>query len=163
MTHSHHSFTHPSPLPRHRLPKWQRRTLSASGAMLLSTGLIWLVLHYSIGAGAGELPHPLEAWLLRLHGLAAMAGIFLFGALASSHVPQGWRLSHRWRLVAQQRTGVLLCCLAALLATSSYLLYYFASEDLRPFLGGIHAAIGVAMAGLLLWHGRARVLISTPK
>lgn len=157
MTRQHHPRPHPphaSHPPRHRLPAWQRRTLYASGALLLLTGLAWLALHYTLGAGAGELPHPLEAWCLRLHGLAAMAGLFAFGTLAAAHVPQGWRLSRRWHLVHQQRTGKLLCALAALLVLSGYLLYYFAPEDLRPGLGIAHAITGVAMAGLTLAHRR---------
>jgi hypothetical protein len=143
--------THP---PRHRLPRWQHRMLHATGALLLMTGVVWLALHYSIGAGAGELPHPLEAWCLRLHGFAAMLGLFMLGALAAAHIPQGWRLSRRWQLSRQQRTGLLLCALAALLVLTGYLLYYFAPDDVRPWLGGGHAAAGVAMAGLVYLHRR---------
>ena len=157
MSRQHHPRTHPShPAPRHRLPRWQRRMLYASGMLLLLTGLAWLALHYSVGAGAGELPHPLEAWCLRLHGLAAMAGLFMLGALAAAHIPQGWRLSRRWQLANQQRTGLLLCSLAALLVLSGYLLYYFAPENLRPVLGLVHAGIGVAMGCGLLAHRRGR-------
>lgn len=145
---------HPKHPPRHRLPRWQRRTLYAVGALLLVTGLAWLALHYSVGAGVGELPHPLEAWCLRLHGLAAMAGLFVLGALAAAHIPQGWRLSRRWQLAGQQRTGVLLCAVGVLLVLSGYLLYYFAPEDLRPALGWAHAGLGVVMAGSILWHRR---------
>lgn len=148
--------SHPAHPPRHRLPRWQRRALYASGSLLLLTGLAWLALHYGVGAGAGELPHPLEAWCLRLHGLFAMAGLFVLGALAAAHIPQGWRLSRRWQLVDQQRSGLLLCGLASLLVLSAYLLYYFAPEDLRPALGIGHAAIGACMAGLVMWHRRAR-------
>lgn len=145
---------HPTHPPRHRLPRWQRRALTTSGTLLLLTGILWLALHYSMGAGAGELPHPLEAWCLRLHGLAAMAGLFVLGVLAAAHVPHGWRLSQRWRLAGQQRTGVLLCALAALLVLSGYLLYYFAPDDVRPGLGWLHAGIGVVMTGVVLWHRR---------
>jgi len=157
MTRLHHPRPHPAHAthpPRHRLVRWQRRTLYTAGSLLLVTGLAWLALHYSIGAGAGELPHPLEAWCLRLHGLAAMLGVFMLGALAAAHVPQGWRLSRRWQLRRQQRTGLLLCSLAALLVLTGYLLYYFAPEDLRPALGWAHAVAGVAMAGLTVRHRR---------
>lgn len=158
MTRQHHPRPHPQPshAPRHRLPRWQRRTLLATGLLLLGTGITWLALHYSIGAGAGELPHPLEAWCLRLHGLSAMAGLFMLGALAAAHVPQGWRLSRRWQLAGQQRTGLLLCGLAALLVLTGYLLYYFAPEDLRPSIGWTHAGLGITMAAVTLWHRRHR-------
>jgi hypothetical protein len=157
MSRQHHPRANPpSPQhsPRHRLPRWQRIALDGGGLTLLLTGLAWLALHYGVGAGAGELPHPLEAWCLRLHGLAAMAGLFLLGALAAAHVPQGWRLSRRWHLAGQRRTGLWLCGLAALLVLSGYLLYYFAPDDLRPALGWAHAGLGIAMTSLVLWHRR---------
>jgi hypothetical protein len=136
----------------HRLARWQRRTVYGSGALLLLTGLGWLALHY--GAGAGELPNPLESWALRLHGLAAFGALFVLGALAAGHVPQGWHLSHRRRWAGQRGSGVLLCTLAALLALSGYLLYYFAPETLRPTLGWVHALLGLAMTALLAAHRR---------
>ena len=98
----------------HRLVRWQRLALYITGAWLLATGSAWLLLHYSLGAG--ELPHPLEAWSLRLHGLAAFAGLFVLGLLAAAHIPQGWRLSHRRRWAGQRRSGVLLCVIGALLS-----------------------------------------------
>ena len=61
------------------------------GVMVLASGLLWLALHYMAGAGAGELPHPLEAWLMRAHGLAAFAGLFMLGVIGGSHIPHGWR------------------------------------------------------------------------
>ena len=140
--------------PAHRLPRWQRLALYIAGGALLLSGAVWLVLHYSLGAGAGELPHPLEALSLRLHGLAAFGGLFVLGALAAAHIPQGWRLSHRRRWVGQRRSGVTLCTLAALLVLTGYLLFYFAPEALRPALGWLHAAAGVSMAALLLSHRR---------
>ena len=140
--------------PNHRLARWQRRTLYISGVVLLASGVVWLALHYGVGAGAGELPHPLEAWALRLHGLAAFVALFVLGALAAAHVPQGWRLSHRRRWSGQRGSGVLLCALGALLALTGYLLYYFASEALRPALGWVHALVGLAMTVLVATHRR---------
>jgi len=94
--------------------------------------------------------------LIKLHGLAAFFALFLLGALAATHIPQGWRLSSRPRHAAQRSTGVSLCVLGGLLALSGYLLYYFAPESLRPALGWGHAALGLAMVALGLNHGRRR-------
>ena len=138
----------------HRLVRWQRLALYVTGALLVLTGVVWLAVHYSIGAGAGQLPHPLETWSLRLHGLAAMAGLFVLGLLAAAHIPQGWRLSHRRRWAAQRRSGMLLCAGGAVLATSGYLLYYFAPETVRPALGWAHAIVGLATAALVASHRR---------
>lgn len=136
--------------PTHRLVRWQRLALFGSGTTLLLTGAVWLVLHYSVGAGGGELPHPLEAWSLRLHGLAAFVSLFVLGVLAGVHIPRGWQLG--W--AGQRRSGAWLCALAAVLVATGYQLYYFAPETIRPALGGMHAAVGAAMAALVLRHRR---------
>ena len=145
-------------MPRHahRLIPWQRHTLYASSALLLVTGVIWLAVHYSLGSGSGPdaLPHPLEAWAMRLHGLAAYGGLFALGVIAAAHVPQGWRLSARQRWSHQRSSGVMLCSLSAAMALTGYLLYYFASESIRPALGWAHTSIGFVSALLLLRHRR---------
>ncbi len=148
MNRAHHPPRHHA----HRLIRWQRFALYTSGAVLLVTGAAWLLLHYSLGAG--DMPNPLEAWSLRLHGLAAFAGLFVLGVLAAAHVPQGWRLSHRRRWSGQCSSGVLLCVLGALLSLTGYLLYYFASEAVRPALGWAHAFVGITMGALIASHRR---------
>ena len=145
---------HLAPHHAHRLARWQRLALYLSGAVLLLTGAVWLAVHYSIGAGAGELPHPLEAWMLRLHALAAFVGVFVFGALAAAHIPQGWRLAQRRRWAGQRRSGLQLCAVGALLTLSGYGLLYFAPESVRPALGWVHAGIGLAMTVLIASHRR---------
>jgi hypothetical protein len=142
--------------PQHRLPRWQRQILHASGGLLLASGAIWLALEYSVGPGAGGLPHPLQIWMMRLHGLAAFAALFVLGALAAGHVPQGWRLTGRHRWADQRRLGLALCALAAALALTGWQLYYVAPEWLRPTLGWLHAAIGGTAAGALVLHRRRR-------
>lgn len=143
-------------MPRivHRLAGWQRITLYAVGSLLLGTGALWLALHH--GRAAETLPSAFEPWLMKVHGLAAFAALFLFGAIAAAHVPQGWRLSHRWRWAHQRGSGLALCTLAALLALTSYLLYYFAPEGIRDALGWIHGGLGAAALPLLLIHRRSR-------
>jgi peptidoglycan/LPS O-acetylase OafA/YrhL len=143
--------------PHNRLRPWQRQAIDGSGALLLASGAVWLLLHYGRG---DELPHPLEPWSMRLHGLASFVSLFMLGVLAAFHVPHGWRATARHGLRqpgrAQRRWGLLLCVLAAALAASGYALYYFAPDNVRPALGGAHSAAGAAMAGALLAHRRAR-------
>jgi hypothetical protein len=136
----------------HRLPAWQRRTLLGAGTLLLASGVAWLGLHYS--RADDGLPAPLEAWLMRLHGLAGFVALFCFGVLAAAHVPQGLRLSRRMRWAGQRRSGLLLCGLAAALALTGYLLYYFAPDAVRPALGWLHSSLGILMAALVLGHRR---------
>jgi hypothetical protein len=139
--------------PHNRLRPWQRHATQAAGLLLLATGAVWLVLHYGRG---DELPLPAEAWALRLHGLAAFAALFMLGVLAGEHLPQGWRSTARGRGRLQRRWGIMLCVLALLLVFSAYLLYYFASDGVRPALGIAHSAAGAAMALALVAHRRRR-------
>jgi hypothetical protein len=150
----HRPSQHPGHAPAHRLVRWQRLGLYLTGALLLLTGVGWLGLHYTVGSGAGELPHPLEAWAMRLHGLGAFGGLFVLGMLAAAHVPQGWRLSHRRRWAGQRNSGITLCVLGGLLVLCGYLLYYFASEAVRPALGWAHTVVGAGMAILIGMHRR---------
>jgi hypothetical protein len=136
----------------HRLGAWQRLTLYGSGAVLLLSGAAWLAIHY--GRASDALPAPLEAWLMRLHGLAAFAALFTFGALAAAHIPHGWRFTHRRKWTSQRSSGLLLCALAATLALTAYLLYYFAPDNIRPALGWLHSGLGAAMTLLVLAHRR---------
>ena len=147
-----------STMTRHsnRLPRWQRFSLYITGLVLLATGVLWLALHYTLGAGAGGLPHPLEASAMKLHGLAAFAGLFMLGVIAGSHLPHGWRMSARHRWAHQRGSGLTLCILAAALAPSGYLLYYFAPETLRPALGWLHSGVGIVMGAMFLLHRRDR-------
>ncbi len=141
----------------HRLPRWQFWLVIVVGMLALATGIGWLALHYAIGGGSGAgLPHAGESWLMKVHGLAGFGALFAFGVLAGAHVPQGWRASARRRWAGQRGTGVVLCGLAALLGLTAWLLYYFAPEALRPALGWLHTALGLAMAGVVLVHRRAQ-------
>ncbi len=137
-----------------RLVTWQRLVLFGAGSVLLGTGLVWLAVHYARPDDA--LPSPVEPWAMRLHGLAGFAALFVFGALAAVHVPQGWRLSRRLRHAPQRRTGLALCALAAGLALSGYALYYFAPEGVRAPLGWLHSGLGLAGAAIVLLHRRGR-------
>lgn len=136
----------------HRLVPWQRRVLYGAGALLLVSGIGWLALHYARSSDA--LPPPIEAWMMRLHGFAAFGALFALGALAASHIPQGWRLSQRMRWAGQRGSGMALCALGASAVLTGYLLYYFAPETIRPALGWLHSGLGTAMAVLVMTHRR---------
>jgi hypothetical protein len=140
---------------KYRLPAWQRRALFASAWGLLLSGIAWLALHYVLAGGDG-LPSPLEPWAMRVHGMAAIVAIFALGALSESHVPHGWRLSARHRWAGQRGTGIALCGLGAMLVATGYLLYYFAPDSIRPAVGWVHSLVGLAAAGILVQHWRAR-------
>lgn len=140
---------------KYRLPTWQRRALFSSGWGLLLSGTAWLALHYVLGGGDG-LPSPLEPWTMRVHGFAAIVGIFSLGALSDSHIPHGWRLSGRHRWMRQRSTGVALCSLGAALIGTGYLLYYFSPESIRPAVGWVHTFLGLSAAAIVVRHRRTQ-------
>lgn len=137
---------------------WQRQALGWVAWLLLVSGGGWLALHYSVGAGSGELPHPAEPWLMKLHGAAAFAALFGAGLMAGHHIPTAWRQARRPRYGAQRRSGLLLCGSAALVVLTGYALFYLVPEALRPALGWLHAGAGALLVGTGFWHGARRRL-----
>jgi hypothetical protein len=128
-----------------------RRLLRASAWSLLLSGLGWLPVHHLYGAGTGELPAPLEPWLLRWHGLAALALLWVLGAISATHAPRGWAMRR------QRRSGASLLAGWGALAASGWALSYVTPEPWRPWAGALHAAAGVAAFALGAVHaGRAR-------
>jgi hypothetical protein len=138
------------------LPRWQRRGLYASLWLLLASGAAWLAVHYTVGAGAAELPHPSEHWLMRLHGALAMAALLFLGTLLPGHVPRGWRMQR------QRRVGIALWSLLGLLVVSGYALYYFVPEEARPATGIVHSGLGALAVLLLVWHRRGSRRMGRP-
>ncbi|MBE7416549.1 MAG: hypothetical protein HS128_02175 [Ideonella sp.] len=130
----------------------QRVLVHTTGWLLLATGVAWLTVHYTIGAGAGELPQPSEAWLIRLHALAAWVATFALGELAAQHVPRGWRTTHHRRETRQRRLGIALCTLAVALVASGYALMYLVPEPTHAAWGLMHSTVGIAMAAVLVAH-----------
>jgi hypothetical protein len=134
--------------PSNPLPRWQRRVLVASAWSLLLSGAAWLPLHHLWGAGAGELPSPLEPWLMRWHGLAVLGGLYALGMVSAGHVPRGWRAGR------QRASGLFLCVLWGLLAASGYGLSYLVSERWRGALGWAHAGAGFVAFAVGALHSR---------
>ena len=133
---------------------WHQRLLvHASGWLLLASGLVWLGVHYLAGAGAGQLPHPMEAWTMRAHALAAWIGAFALGEIAAGHIPRGWHTTMRRRTPAQRHLGLALCVMALALVSSGYALMYLVPEPARAAWGWAHSAVGVLMAAVLIVHG----------
>lgn len=66
-------------------------------AAIWSTGVIWLFLHFfaqTKGAFGAEV-NPAEIWILRAHGAAAFASLWLLGLLWAVHIPPGWTSKRR--------------------------------------------------------------------
>ncbi len=131
-----------------RLGPLARRALYGVALLLLVTGALWLALHtwLRVEGQFGPEHHPLEAWLMRLHGLLALPALLGLGALLPAHVWPAWRLT-RWRT-----SGLALLIACGVLALGGWALYYVAGEAARSWLSISHWALGLALPGLVLGH-----------
>lgn len=128
----------------------QRRWLYGLLLGLFASGLLHFVLRQWFGVEGefGPMPHPAEAWLLRLHGALAMAGLLALGGVFTSHVLR--HLPERRNRVS----GLGVLALVALLILSAYGLYY-GGDALRTASRWSHLGIGLLALPLTWWHVRS--------
>lgn len=131
-----------------RLGRWHQGAVYGATAVLVVSGIIWLLLHYFVVVPGeyGPQIHPLEPWMLRLHGAAAMAGLIIYGSLLPVHIRRAWSIRRNIAL------GIGLVGIMLLLTVSGYLLYYAGGEDIRPVISAAHWIVGLAVPALLAWH-----------
>jgi hypothetical protein len=95
------------------------------------------------------------AYLLMVHGGAAMAALLLLGALIPLHVQRSCRKGKN--LVS----GSTMVTLNALLVVTAFGLYYLGSETVRPGMSWTHIGAGLAVPALFALHiilGRLRLV-----
>lgn len=131
-----------------RLGPRSRCAVYALGLLLLGSGAAWLVLHtwVRVEGAFGPEHHPLEAWLMRLHGLLALPALVGLGALLPAHVWPAWRPRQR------RISGLALLVACAVLALGGWMLYYVADDALRAWVSVTHWALGLALPVLTLAH-----------
>lgn len=135
-------------LVTHQLGPQHRRLTYACFILLWVSGLLWLVFHYFMSAVSefGVGPHPQQLWWLKLHGLAAMGALVIFGSLMPGHIRKAWQ--HRKNYVS----GVAMVTSMIALALTGYALYYVGGEQWRPLISIVHWLWGLAMAPLIVLH-----------
>jgi hypothetical protein len=131
-----------------RLGPLSRRTVYGLGLLLLASGAAWLLLHHFVRVAGdfGAEHHPLEAWLMRLHGLLALPALAGIGALLPAHVLPAWRPRQRLG------SGLALLVACAVLALGGWALYYVADEAVRDWVSVSHWGLGLALPAVLLVH-----------
>lgn len=138
----------PSRLRQVRLGKRHEASVLVCVAALVITGLLWLLFHFFVVVQGefGEQHHPLEAWWLRLHGLAGMGALLLFGSLMPLHIRNAWQHgANRW-------SGGTLVVLMSVLTVSAYALYYAGGEQTRPWISTFHWVAGCVLGLSLPVH-----------
>lgn len=131
-----------------RLGPLSRRAVYALCLLLLLSGAVWLVLHtwLRVEGPFGPEHHPLEPWLMRLHGLLALPALLGLGALLPMHVWPAWRPRRR------RTSGLVLLAACGLLALGGWALYYVAGDTVRPWVSVSHWLLGLALPALVLAH-----------
>jgi len=125
-----------------RLEPSFRFAIYAAFAVLFLTGAGWLVADWQKEISSEEIWQQSVAYLLMVHGGAAMVTLLLLGALIPVHVMRAWR-SRKNRV-----SGSAMATFNAILIMSAFGLYYLGSETLRPWMSWIHIAAGFSVA---LW------------
>ena len=142
-----------------RLPRWQEWAVYLSFALLLATGVAWLLLDCFIRVEGefGPEHHPAQQMTLILHGVVAYAFLILCGAMIPVHIPGGWTAKRN------VKSGITLVATLLLIGATALGLYYLGNEELRTGFGTVHWVVGLVALPLLLAHilsGRRGVAVA---
>jgi hypothetical protein len=123
-----------------RLKPSFRFSIYAAFAVLFLTGASWLLADWQKNISGDEIWQQTVAYLLMVHGGAAMATLLLLGALIPVHGLRAWR-SKKNRV-----SGSVMVTLNAVLIVTAFGLYYLGSETVRPWMSWIHIAAGLSLS-----------------
>ncbi len=116
-------------------------------AAVFGTGAIWAWAHFlsnppnEFGASS-----PVESWMLKAHGAAAMATLLLLGTLLPLHMKFAWRARRNLR------SGLTLLAIFTFLVVTGYGLYYAGGEWLRAWTSTAHLWVGLGLPIFLFAH-----------
>jgi hypothetical protein len=120
-------------------------------AVLVLTGAGWLVADWQKDVSGDEIWQQAIAWLLMVHGGAAMLALMLLGDLVPVHLMRAWR-ARKNRI-----SGSVMVTFNAVLIGTAFGLYYLGSDILRPWMSWIHIGAGFSLAmwfPLHIYRGR---------
>jgi hypothetical protein len=137
-----------------RLESRLRGTLYAVASALLVTGIAWLLVDRLKPIYLMETWQRTAAYLLMLHGGAAMLMLLLLGALIPVHVAVAWRRGKN------RITGSMMLASNAVLIATAFALYYSGSETWRHQASVFHIGFGLGLPVLWavhVWRGKRTV------
>jgi outer membrane biogenesis lipoprotein LolB len=134
-----------------RLESRFRGALYAVASALLVTGTAWLAVDRLKPSDLTETWQKREAYLLMLHGGAAMLMLLLLGAIIPMHAAVAWRRGRN------RVTGSMMLASNAVLIVTAFALYYCGSEAWRHQASLLHIGFGLglpALWALHVWRGK---------
>ena len=139
LTHLHIRFS-----PDHK------RYIYGVVSLLWLSGALWLGFHYFLRVPGefGAHAHPLQAWWLRLHGLASFVALVVIGSVLPVHARRAWQLKKN------RNSGLSIKIIFFWLAATGYALYYFSSEANENWLPLLHWIVGLGLPLMLALHIR---------
>ena len=142
-----------------RMPRGQRLGVYLTVGALWLSGCLWLGLDqfFAKRGPFGVTPHPWEAPLLLLHGVAAILSMYLFGWITARHVLRWWP-GHLRRL-----SGGALAAFLAVLIVSGFALFFLIDDESQHIAAAIHEVLGLGVTVFAIQHwffGRGRRAVS---
>ncbi len=133
---------------RRRMPRGQRAAVYLSVGVLWISGCAWLYLdQFAAQRGPfGSTPHPLEPPLLLMHGVAAVASLYLFGWIGARHALRWWVGGLR------RMSGGTLAAVVALLILTGFALFFLSSDAWQRYAAGAHDVLGIAVTLFAIQH-----------
>lgn len=129
-----------------RLKPSFRFAIYAAFGVLFLTGAGWLVADWQKDISSDEIWQQSVAYLLMVHGGAAMVTLLLLGALIPVHVMRAWRRRKN------RISGSAMVTFNTVLIVTAFGLYYLGSETLRPWMSWIHIGAGFSLSLLFPLH-----------
>jgi len=123
-----------------------RRWFYAVFAVLFLSGVIWLALSRTYAPESDANIHPAQPALMKIHGAAAMAALFLLGVILPLHIRRGWKAGRN------RTTGSIMIGFCVALILTGYALYYVGGEQARHVSAIMHDGLGLLFPAVLLWH-----------
>lgn len=131
-----------------RLPRWQEWAVYIGFALLLATGIAWLLLDkfVRVAGDFGPVPHPAEHLALVVHGIAAYGFLIVAGAMIPVHIRVGWNTRRNLK------SGIGVVALLLFLTVSALSLYYVGNDAILSRVGLIHWLVGLIALPVLVIH-----------
>jgi hypothetical protein len=140
--------------PHGRMRSRQRAAIYATLGGLWLSGCLWLVLDqfFARPGQFGPMLHPWQPAVLLIHGIVAIAGMYLLGWVSARHVLKWWPVRLR------RASGTALAALLALLVVSGFALFFLSDDRWLRSVALCHDALGliVTVFGIQHWFTAKR-------